>query len=98
LEEKNYIYKWVEENQKINNNNDFISWKLLQPEMETKFGKFRSRNSLKNTWNARKRFEARHEARNRVKIELPILEHRCKFDKREKNINRIHKTIDEDVC
>lgn len=52
-EEKEYIYKWVEEYQKTNDGN--IPWKLLQPIMKNEFGKFRSQSALKNTWISKKR-------------------------------------------
>jgi len=109
-EEKNYIYEWVGKYLETNDGN--ISWKLLQYEMEKKFDNLRSRNDLKNTWNAKKRLEARNRAKNRVKIEHLILEDGYEYKnvdrKMEKIIyreinykkkkNRIHKTIDDDVC
>ncbi|CAB4408106.1 unnamed protein product [Rhizophagus irregularis] len=52
-DEKEYIYKWVENHQKSNGGN--IQWKFLQPEIEKEFGKFRSLNGLKNIWNVKKR-------------------------------------------
>ena len=56
LVKKDYICEWVKKY--LETNDGDISWKLLQSEMETKFGKFRSRNDLKNIWNVNKR---RHE-------------------------------------
>ncbi|CAI2172260.1 14956_t:CDS:2 [Funneliformis geosporum] len=50
--EKSYIYSWVITNQKTRS---IIQWNELQTEMVTKFGKFRSRNDLKNIWYSRKR-------------------------------------------
>ncbi|GBC04144.1 hypothetical protein RclHR1_05530013 [Rhizophagus clarus] len=52
-EEKDYIYGLVVEYQR--NNNGPISWKGLQPKVNTKFETFRSRNSIKNVWNSYKR-------------------------------------------
>ncbi|CAB4408164.1 unnamed protein product [Rhizophagus irregularis] len=49
-EEKNYICEWASKCQDGDK-----PWKDLQPKMEEKFGKFRSRNSLKNVWNSNKR-------------------------------------------
>ncbi|CAG8465743.1 10976_t:CDS:2 [Funneliformis mosseae] len=51
-EEKDFIYKWVPEHTQPEQN---IQWKALQPVMEAEFGKFRSRNDLKNIWNCKKR-------------------------------------------
>ena len=146
-EEKNYIYEWVGEH--LETKGGDIPWTTLQSKMETRFGKFRSRNGLKNIWNARKRLEARNKTKNRVKIEPSILEvgyeHKddgremkkivdCKMEgsadlemdvdvdkkidgrkTKQNNVvrktkkyvvrknsvvhsNKIHKTIDEDVC
>ncbi|CAB5389360.1 unnamed protein product [Rhizophagus irregularis] len=50
-EEKDHIYEWANKYQENGN----IQWTLLQAEMETKFGKFRARNELKNIWNVKKR-------------------------------------------
>ncbi|CAB4383664.1 unnamed protein product [Rhizophagus irregularis] len=50
-EEKNYICEWASKFQE----NDNIQWKKLQPKVQTKFGKSRSRNSLKNVWCSNKR-------------------------------------------
>ncbi|CAI2163205.1 12727_t:CDS:2 [Funneliformis geosporum] len=50
--EKEFIYAWVVEHLKTH---EIIQWKELQPEMVTKFGKFRSRNDLKNIWKIKKR-------------------------------------------
>jgi hypothetical protein len=36
-------------------NNERISWKTLQSDMEQEFGRLRSRNDIKNIWNSRKR-------------------------------------------
>ncbi|CAG8645989.1 15057_t:CDS:2 [Funneliformis mosseae] len=63
-EEKDFIYAWVE---KYSKPQDTIQWKDLQPIMEAKFGKFRSRNDLKNVWNAKKR---RIKRINRVSSEV----------------------------
>ncbi|POG65813.1 hypothetical protein GLOIN_2v1482823 [Rhizophagus irregularis DAOM 181602=DAOM 197198] len=49
-EEKNHIYEWASKYQENGN----IQWKLLQVKLETKFGKFRARNELKNIWNVKK--------------------------------------------
>ncbi|GET03660.1 hypothetical protein GLOIN_2v1781287 [Rhizophagus clarus] len=52
-EEKDYICELGVEY--LRNSNGPISWKDLQPKLETKFGKCRSRNSIKNVWNSYKR-------------------------------------------
>ncbi|CAB4408124.1 unnamed protein product [Rhizophagus irregularis] len=54
-EEKKYIFEFVEEYQRTNNGSMNPPWKDLQPKVQTKFGKIRSRNSLKNVWNSNKR-------------------------------------------
>ncbi|RIA84230.1 hypothetical protein C1645_423556 [Glomus cerebriforme] len=51
-EEKDYIY---EKARKYQETNDKIPWKFLQDKFKMKFGKFRSRNDLKNIWNIKKR-------------------------------------------
>ncbi|GBB98183.1 hypothetical protein RclHR1_03160003 [Rhizophagus clarus] len=51
-EEKNYIYECIGRYKEMNDGN--IPWTNLQSEM-AKFGKFRSRNDLKNIWNVKKR-------------------------------------------
>lgn len=52
-EEKNYIYDLIVEY--LRTNNGPISWKVLQYKLKEKFGKFCSRNSIKNVWNSNKR-------------------------------------------
>ncbi|CAG8580033.1 9191_t:CDS:1, partial [Funneliformis caledonium] len=54
--EKSYIKSWVESHQKAR---PIIQWNKLQSEMETKFGKFHSRNDLKNVWYSYKRYLSR---------------------------------------
>ncbi|PKB95715.1 hypothetical protein RhiirA5_436183, partial [Rhizophagus irregularis] len=50
-EEKKYICEWANKSYQDGS----PPWKDLQPKVQTKFGKFRSRNSLKNVWNSNKR-------------------------------------------
>src|SRR6266542_7013168 len=57
LVKKDYICEWVKKY--LETNDGDISWKLLQSEMETKFGIKYSRNGLKNIWNADKRRSGR---------------------------------------
>jgi hypothetical protein len=52
-EEKKYIYELAEEYQRTNEGN--IPWKEFQLKVKKKFGKLRSRNSIKNIWNSNKR-------------------------------------------
>jgi hypothetical protein len=61
LEEKNYICELVEEYQRTSDikclprDQKKIPWKKFQLKVEKKFGKLRSRNSIKNIWNSYKR-------------------------------------------
>ncbi|PKC57706.1 hypothetical protein RhiirA1_446083 [Rhizophagus irregularis] len=52
-EEEHYICELVVEYQRTNNGP--IPWKDIQPKVKAKFGKFRSRNSIKNVWYAGQR-------------------------------------------
>ncbi|CAB4383608.1 unnamed protein product [Rhizophagus irregularis] len=71
-EEKNYICEWASKFQE----NDNIQWKKLQPKVQTKFGKSRSRNSLKNVWNSNKRRTERlaKEVKRNDQLAFPINE------------------------
>ncbi|PKC08685.1 hypothetical protein RhiirA5_399155 [Rhizophagus irregularis] len=51
-EEKIYIYEWIGRYKEMNDG--IIPWTNLQSEISN-LGKFRSRNDLKNIWNAKKR-------------------------------------------
>ncbi|RGB29212.1 hypothetical protein C1646_795754 [Rhizophagus diaphanus] len=67
----NKIHKTISEEASNYQDGD-IPWKDLQPKMEEKFGKLRSRNSLKNVWNSNKRRNdrlAKEVKRNEDKIE-----------------------------
>jgi len=70
-EEKNYIYERVREHLKTKGGD--IPWTTLQSEMKTRFDKFRSRNDLKNIWNANKRHHermAKAGENNVIKVEI----------------------------
>ncbi|GBB99976.1 hypothetical protein RclHR1_00370017 [Rhizophagus clarus] len=56
-EEKEYIYGWVGDYLSLNKEN--IPWKTLQSKIEEEFGRFRSRNDIKNIWYSRERRLAR---------------------------------------
>ncbi|GBC02821.1 hypothetical protein RclHR1_04840004 [Rhizophagus clarus] len=106
--EKIYIYELVVEYQR--NNNGPISWKDLQPKLEKKFGKCRSRNSIKNVWNSYKRctdrttkvdkneeseFEGKSEVEDEGKNEEIISEYNGKI---ENEIEGITKEMHELTC
>ncbi|CAG8465765.1 10977_t:CDS:2 [Funneliformis mosseae] len=61
--EKSYIKSWVESHQKAR---PIIQWNELQSEMKTKFGKFHSRNDLKNVWYSYKRYLSRGNNKNNI--------------------------------
>ncbi|CAB4485691.1 unnamed protein product [Rhizophagus irregularis] len=84
-EEKEYIYKWGEKYQETNDGN--IQWRFLQPKMEAEFGKFRSRNSLKNIWNTRKKQVIKDRAQINISDEV---------DKENKDDYKICKSENED--
>ncbi|CAG8625064.1 10842_t:CDS:2 [Funneliformis caledonium] len=67
-EEKTYIYSWVIPHQKACS---IIQWNELQNEIVTRFGKFRSRNDLKNIWYSRKRRLDRYNTKVPDNIENP---------------------------
>lgn len=50
--EKLFIVQWVENNR---TSDGIIHWKDLIKEVESKFGKLRSENTLKNFWHLRRR-------------------------------------------
>lgn len=51
-DEKSFIVQWVENNR---TSDGIIHWKDLIKEVESKFEKLRSENTLKNFWHLRKR-------------------------------------------
>ncbi|CAG8718966.1 1206_t:CDS:2 [Funneliformis mosseae] len=51
-EEKDFIYRWVEN---AYAQNSMIQWKVLKTEIQNEFGKFRTRNHLKNIWYSKER-------------------------------------------
>ncbi|CAG8646000.1 15058_t:CDS:2 [Funneliformis mosseae] len=88
LEEKEFIYRWVPKHTQPRQK---IQWKALQSEMQAKFGKFRSRNDLKNIRNSKQRQIKR--AKVEVNSILPDDEH--EFDG--ENVDELYRDYKIDI-